>query len=171
MELSQTLFTRRAIADDALPMRASREVAGDGGPEVGELVHHLKSVVADGDAGSAADVLTHDLGFLQADGETELTAGISKAVDETLKRFLGVGGEACIVRKKHFPDEHSSHLGLCSETCQVKEASVTPGVEEDAVFRVPEGVAQAQGEEDAEEGRSKDASLLHSILDWEGVRG
>jgi hypothetical protein len=43
-------------------------------------------------------------------------------------------------------------------------------VEEDAVFRDLKDVAQEKGE-NAEKGWSKKAPLLHTILDWEGIRG
>ena len=64
-----------------------------------------------------------------------------------------------------------THLGLGSETGQVEEVPVAPGVEEDAIFRLAEGVAQEQREEHAKKCRGQDTSLLHTVLDREGVRG
>ena len=61
-----------------------REVAGDIGAQVGEVVDDLKGVVADEDLRSAADVLAHDVGLSQADGEVELGAGLSEAGDKSL---------------------------------------------------------------------------------------
>ena len=43
-------------------------------------------------------------------------------------------------------------------------------MEEDAIFRLSEGVEKQQGEEDAEECRSEDAPLFNTALDWEGAR-
>ena len=43
-------------------------------------------------------------------------------------------------------------------------------MEEDAIFRLSEGVAKQQGEEDAEECRSEDATLFNTARNWEEVR-
>jgi len=53
---------------------------------------------------------------------------------------------------------------------QVEEASITPGVNEDTVIGLPEGVAQELGEEDVEEGWGKNTPLFHSFIDWEWFR-
>lgn len=56
-----------------------------------------------------------------------------------------------------------------SEVRQVEEASVDRSLEETIIFIFLEGIASEQGV-DAEEGRSKDASLLHPILFESGSR-
>lgn len=40
-----------------------REVAGDGGANNGEVLHHLQGLVLNGDAVETADVLNHDVGL------------------------------------------------------------------------------------------------------------
>ena len=72
--------------------------------------------------------------------------------------------------QKASPDEDFAYLSLCSEACQVEEAAVVPGLEEDAIFRLPEGVAKQQGKEDAEDCRSEDAPLFNTALNWEVVQ-
>ena len=80
-----------------------------------------------------------------------------------------MGGEGSIIRKQHLPDENSAHLGLSTEAGQVEEVPVAPGVEEDAIFRLAEGIAQEKGEEHTEKCRGQDTPLLHAVLDWKGV--
>ena len=58
------------------------EVAGDDGAKVGEILHHLQDVVADGDAWDATEVLSHDVGLLKTDSKTKLSTCACEAADK-----------------------------------------------------------------------------------------
>ena len=53
------------LANPCVQFGIKVEVAGDGGTKVGEILHHLKDVVADGDTWDATEVLAHDVGLLR----------------------------------------------------------------------------------------------------------
>ena len=114
--LCQTCQCCCCLANPRVQLCIKGEVAGDGGPEVGELVHHFEGVVADRDARVVADVLTHDLCLFQADGEAELCTGSCKAVNEPLQCCLRVGCYTSIVSEEELSDQHFLHLCLCPET-------------------------------------------------------
>ena len=65
---------------------------GDGGALVSEIVHHLKSVVANGDAWVAADVLAKDVGLFETDGKTKLIRSVCEGAAEVLLSTLSVCG-------------------------------------------------------------------------------
>ena len=82
--LCETSHSCYCIANAHVQLGIQKEVAGDVGAQVGEVVDDLKGVVADRDLRSAADVLAHDVSLLQAGGEAELGAGVSEAGDKPL---------------------------------------------------------------------------------------
>ena len=49
-----------------------------------EVLHYLKSVVADGDAWGDADVLATDVGLLETDGETKIATSLCEGAGESL---------------------------------------------------------------------------------------
>ena len=76
-----------------------------------------------------------------------------------------------VISEEHLPDEDFAHLCHGSEASQVDQATVSSGVQVDALFGFAEGVTQQQGEQDAKKCRREDAPLFDTIFDGEGVRG
>ena len=74
MVFSYTILIRRTIAAEALPILtfSSAEVAGDVGPKIGEVLHHVEGAVTYGDAGSGANVLAQDVSLFDADLQAKL---------------------------------------------------------------------------------------------------
>lgn len=56
---------------------------------IDELVGDLKLLIINADKCWCKDILAHDVGLLDADGQTELPAGLSEPVHQTLKIFYG----------------------------------------------------------------------------------
>ena len=71
-------------------LHVKRQVAGDGGAQVGEVVGDLKHLVVNGDGWGSRSVLAHDLSFLDADGQPELLTGMGELTDQPLKAFFCV---------------------------------------------------------------------------------
>ena len=97
--------------------------------------------------------------------EANLWAGMGKAVNELLEGSLGVSFNGGVISEEHLPDEDFAHLCLGSEACQVEQATVTSGVQLDALFGVAGGVTQQQLEQDAKKCRREDAPLFDAAFD------
>ena len=82
--LCETSHRCCCLANAHVQLGIQKEVAGDVGAQVGEVLDDPKGVVADGDLRSAADVLAHEIGLFQADGEAALSSGVSEAGDKPL---------------------------------------------------------------------------------------
>ena len=82
--LCETSHSCCCLANAHVQLGIKKEVAGDVGAQVGEVVDDPKGVVADGDLRSAVEVLAHAVGLLQADSEAELSSGVSEAGDKPL---------------------------------------------------------------------------------------
>ena len=57
---------------------------GDGEAWVSEVLHYLKSVVANRDVWGDADVLATDVGLLETDGETKIATSLCEGAAESL---------------------------------------------------------------------------------------
>ena len=96
---------------------------------------------------------------------------MGKAVDELLEGNLGVSCNGGVISEEHLLDEDFAHLCLGWEACQVEQATVTSGVQVDALFGFAEGVTQQQGEQDAKKCWREDAPLFDAAFNGEGIRG
>ncbi|KAK4305935.1 hypothetical protein Pmani_022209 [Petrolisthes manimaculis] len=67
---------------------SARHPGRDGGAQVGEFCHHLKSMVADRDAWSAVDILAHDVSLLETDACAKLLTSRFRASSVSEKFVL-----------------------------------------------------------------------------------
>ena len=96
----------------------------------------------------------------------------ARTPDEFLEGSLGVCSQGGTISGQHFSYENFPHLCLCTEVREVEQAAVASGVKIDTLFRSTEGVAQQQGEQNAEKCRGEDTiTPFNTALDGKGIQG
>ena len=99
-----------------------------------------------------------------ADGQTELLAGIGETTDKLLQAVFCVRSQGCVVGEQHLADENVSDFCFCTQSGNVEELAVSPGVYVDSLAAVLKGVLEEHGEKCLR----KDAPMFHLAADWEG---
>ena len=102
------------------------------------------------------------------DNQTELLAGIGETTDKLLQAVFCVRSQGCVVGEQHLADEHVSDFCFRTQSGNVEELAVSPGVYVDSLAAVLKGVLEKHGEKDTEKFLRKDAPMFHSAADWEG---
>ena len=112
--------------------------------------------------------MCHQIGLLYTDGQTKLLAGMGETIEKLLQAVLCVRSQGCVVHEQHLTDEHVCDFCFRTQSGNVEELAVTPGVDVDSLAAVLEGILEEHGEKNAEKCRRKDAPLFHPAANWEG---
>ena len=73
------------LGNPAVHLCINGERAGDGGPEVGEVLHSFQVVTINGDGWRMVSALRHDVCLLQTNGQTKLLTGVGEAAEKLLQ--------------------------------------------------------------------------------------
>ena len=86
--------------------------------------------------------------------------------------FLRVGEKGAVISKEQLSDEFLDGFRACEETLTVEETAVCSETDVDAVWQVVFCLTEhaAEEEEDGEQCRGQNASLLDAVGDGEAVR-
>ncbi len=83
--LVQSGHDRCYLGDPSVYLHIDGKRAGDGRPEVGEVLNNFQVVPINDDGWRGVFFLGHDVGFLQADSQSKLLTGIVEATDKLLQ--------------------------------------------------------------------------------------
>ncbi len=118
--LVQSGHDRCYLGDPSVYLHIDGKRAGDGRPEVGEVLNNFQVVPINDDGWRGVFFLGHDVGFLQADSQSKLFAGIVEATDKLLQAIFSMGCQGCVIGKEHLTDEYLCDFSLGAETSDVE---------------------------------------------------
>ena len=88
--LLQSGHNYSCLGNPAVHLCINGERAGDGGPEVREVLHSFQVVSINGDGWRMVCALRYDVCLLQTDGQTKLLTGVGEATDKLLQAVFCV---------------------------------------------------------------------------------
>ena len=111
------------------------------------------------------------LRLLEADFVAKQPPGICKAGYDALKDSLCVGDKGSVIREERVLDQPLLRLGVGLEASWIEETAIhtVPDVHPLVIIQVLSYLLEHYAEEDAEESRCQDTTLLHAVGDGEGL--